>query len=75
MLALVSAVFVSSTIGTLSNYTAVSSFGTSIIADSDKIRQQAEERNEKKQQESVHAAQNTGELQAEQHENLEATGN
>ena len=38
ILALSAVLFVSLTVGTLSNYTSVSSFGTSIYPDLDKIR-------------------------------------
>lgn len=41
ILALVGAVYVSLTVGTLSGYTVASSFGVSIVPDQQKIRQQA----------------------------------
>jgi P pilus assembly chaperone PapD len=65
MLVLICAVFVSLTIGSLSNYTAVSSFGTSITVDSDKIRQQAEIQRDGKQPKLEQKVQTTGDLQKE----------
>ncbi len=69
ILALAAAVLVSSTVGTLSSYTTVSSFGTSVVPDPARFSRQAEPPQKQKGRESDGEVQKNEDLQTDAEKN------